>query len=66
MFGLAIERQCQRSPMNGIGEEEAPTAPMETVPLVLVLRNPLVGEGFSGGASARTRMPITSVLPPPL
>ncbi len=55
MFGLAIERRCQRSPMNGIGEDEAPTAPMETVPLELVLRNPLVGEGVSGGASARTR-----------
>jgi hypothetical protein len=55
VFGLAIERRCQRSPMNGIGEEEAPTTPTKTVPLELVLRNPLVGEGVSGGASARTR-----------
>ncbi len=55
MFSLAVERRCQRSPMNGIGEEEAPTAPMETVPLEWVLRNPLVGEGVSGGACARTR-----------
>jgi len=31
------------------------TAPMETVPLEWVLRNPLVGEGVSGGACARTR-----------
>ncbi len=45
MFGLAIERQCQRSPMNDIGEEEAPTAPMETVPLVLVLMNPFGWRG---------------------
>ncbi len=45
--------------MNGIGEEEAPTTPMETMSLVLVLMNPLVGEGFSDDASTRTRMHIT-------
>jgi len=45
MFDMAIERRCQRPPMNGIGEEEAPTAPIEAVPLEWVLRNPLVGEG---------------------
>lgn len=46
---------CQRSPMNGKGEEEEPTTTMETMSLELVLRNPLIGEGVSGDASARTR-----------
>lgn len=49
---LAIER---RSTMNGVGEEEAPTATMGTVPLELVLKNPFVGEGGSGSASAKIR-----------
>jgi len=63
MFGLAMKRRCQRSSMNGIGEEEAPTTPTETVPLELVLRNPLVGEGFPVASLQNPEMHITSVLP---
>jgi len=41
--------------MHGVREEEAPIVIIETVPLELVLRNLLVREGGSGGASIRTR-----------
>ena len=66
VFDLTIERRCQRSTMKGVGEEEAPTATMETVPLELVLRNPLVGEGGSGSASTRTRNAYNLRLAPPV
>lgn len=55
MFDLAIERQCQRSPMNNIGEEKAPTTSMKTMSLELVLRNPLIEEEVFDDVSTKTR-----------
>lgn len=55
IFDFDDRAACQRSPMNGKGEEEAPTATTEMVLLELLLENPLVGEGISSDASARTR-----------
>lgn len=50
VFGVAIERLSQRSRMNGVGEGGLYGS--MAAPLEMVLRNPVVGEGDPGSASA--------------